>query len=502
MKNVKKSTLCDVFHSQVDYNNSDQNSQHDTVIDFDKIYKKSFVKHPTLESPNNSLGSSESDFIININPNNETIHIGNIEEEVNLVDYTNSNFYIGKNDGDNELYDIFDPSFQNSYILNDSPINSCNNSCSNSDYDLENVALSDSDTSVNIYYSSDDSNRKSKNKMRNRSSKGGNNVESYKKLSYKDVEKSIDKYYNIDPDSKYSSEVDILTTYIIGQKNLYIQSKYITQYKLNLLTFPSIFITAATAILAPFIDYQWWNGIIISTLNATILFLITLAKYLNYESEIEIYLQYVKQYDKLQISLEMANNKLLFIEKNKDKSLLVLSKIREIEKRINEIKESNNTIIPEEIKKLFPVICNINIFSFIKKIELNKKKLINNLRDVKNEIKYILYKWDNEHFMPEYIEQPTRRMSEMKNIEHLKERNRLQFLYEIKDKLKNEILELIHAYTYIDTIFSKEISIADKKKKWSYFCLSFFFNKKSDNFYCKTDNPIIDKYFNFILSDS
>jgi hypothetical protein len=281
-----------------------------------------------------------------------------------------------------------------------------------------------------------------------------------------------------------------------------VQSKYITQYKLNLLIVPSIFITAATSIIAPFIDYQWWNGIIISTLNAIILFLITLTNYLKYESEIEIYLQYVKQYDKLEISLEMANNKLLFMDSDKDKNLLVLSKIKEIEKNINEIKESNSALIPEEIKRLFPIICNINIFSLIKKIEMNKKKLINKLRDIKNEIRFILYKWDNEHFVSEHIEVPMRRMSEMKNIDHLKERNRLKFLYEIKDKIKNEILELLDAYTYIDTIFTREISFADKKKKWWYFCLSYFRNSKAKKSYCKTDNPAIDKYLNFIFADS
>lgn len=75
------------------------------------------------------------------------------------------------------------------------------------------------------------------------------------------------------------------------------------------------------------------------------------------------------------------------------------------------------------------------------------------------------------------------------------------FLYEAKHKLKDEILELLHAYTYIDTIFSKEISNADSRKKWLGFYLFFCF-KKVDKSYCKTNNLVIDKYFNFIFSDS
>jgi hypothetical protein len=178
---------------------------------------------------------------------------------------------------------------------------------------------------------------------------------------------------------------------------------------------------------------------------------------------------------------------------------LVLNKIRDIEKRMNEIKETNRYLIPEEIKYIFPVICNINIFSFIKKIELNKKVLINKLKDVKNEIRFILYKWDNGNFVPESVETRNGRLSEIKNIDFLKERNRLQFLYDIKNKTRDEIIELSNAYAYIDAIFSKEIKIADSKKNSCYF---YFFNNKIDTSYFKTNNQAIDKYLNFILADS
>jgi hypothetical protein len=43
-------------------------------------------------------------------------------------------------------------------------------------------------------------------------------VQKYKKLSYKDTENFINKYYNIDSKNKFSDEIEILTTYINGQK--------------------------------------------------------------------------------------------------------------------------------------------------------------------------------------------------------------------------------------------------------------------------------------------
>jgi len=459
--------------------------------DYQGIYKNNIIS--TTSSPKDSVGSSDSEFIINIDLNSDNYNINYIDGENTLNDYTNSSFYIKKTNSEtDEWFNITDLSFHSSYIFNNSPANSCSDSDLGTNNDNKKKYCG-SDSSGPIGYSSEDSSISginSKSKMLHNK---------YKKLSYRDVEKFINKYYNVQVDNKYSSELDILTTYVNGQKNLYIQSKYITQYKLNLITFPSIFVTAAVTMMAPFIECQVWSGGVISALNAILLLLISLTNYLKYETSIESYIQNTKQYDKIETSLEMANNKLLFISKDGDKNILVLNKIREVEKKIGEIKDTNNSLIPEEIKRLFPVICNINIFSFIKKIEMNKKMLINKLKDIKNEIRFILYKWDNEHFIPNSIELGELKLSEMKNIELMKEKNRLQFLYEIKNKTRDEIIELSNAYSYIDTIFSKEIKIADSKKNSCYF---YFFNKKIDNSYFKTNNPVIDKYLNFILSDS
>jgi hypothetical protein len=446
-------------------------------------------------SPKNSIDSYESECVIQINFNCDDVDIKNVEGEHNLIDYTNSNliknanssFYIKqktKSDNMNEFnqyYTMLDASFQVNYIRSNSPVDSC----SNSENFTNTLAAMDLET---FGYSSDGSYNSEKFKV----------VKKYKKLSYKDVEKFINRnYYNYS--NKYSSEIDILTTYVNGQKNLYIQSKYITQSKLNLLVVPTIIITTTTTILTPFADCEHWGAIIISTLNAIILFLIYITNYLKLESSIENYSQNAKLYDKLETSLEMATNKLLFIEIENDKNILVLKKIQEIEEMINDIKESNNVLIPDEVKKIFPIIYNINIFSFIKKIEVNKRNLINNLTDIKNEIRFILYKWDSLDFSNDTVELSSKAPSLVQNIEQLKEKKRLQFLFQVKDNIKNELLELNNIYSYIDTVFLKEISLADIKKNrwWRY----LFFNKIKNKDY-KTNNPIIDKYFNTIFSES
>lgn len=310
-------------------------------------------------------------------------------------------------------------------------------------------------------------------------------------LSIYQVQRNLEKYYDIGHSNKFSSEIDILTTYIKGQKNLYIQSKYFTHRKLNCLMFPCLFLTAAITIIAPFIECKHWSGGFISGLNACIALILSLINYLKLESSTEMYLLMANHYDKIETSLEMTNSKLIFLEHDEDKRNLVLSKIHEVEMKIIELKESNSLLIPEEIKQLFPIICHINIFLFIKKMEVYKKGLIIKFRDIKNEIRYILYKWK------------TRNINEneqlIMDLNFIKEKHRLSYLYEMKDKVKNEIIEYRSAYGSMDEIFTREIKMAGViKNRFGFgFCLPFW--KSNNTQYVKGINPIIDRYFEFIL---
>jgi hypothetical protein len=168
-----------------------------------------------------------------------------------------------------------------------------------------------------------------------------NNNNGFHRLSRNQIESSLDKYYDEDDSSvKHSNELDILITYLKGQKNLYIQSKNISQYTLNALLIPSLLITAGITIFAPFVQIYSWSGGFISGLNATSTLLITLVNYLKLESAVELFYHTANQYDKLETSLISTNNKILFGDSGDNQDELICGKINEFEKRMNEIKET------------------------------------------------------------------------------------------------------------------------------------------------------------------
>ena len=448
----------------------------------------------------------------NIVINNTPIQINNVEEEENLIQYTENHFMTQINQDLTRIRTnmlVGGDASNNSIVYsihNHSPVLSVNGSRSNSDNEEE-----------LDYYSP---NRTRHNNTRRR----------YNKLCYEDIERALDKYYDISQDNKYSSEIDILTTYARGQKNLYIQSKHITQRKLNCLMFPSLILSAFITIVAPFIECQHWSPGFVSGINAIIALFISLINYLKLESSVELYLQMANQYDNLETSLELTNSKMMVLNREDDISTLVLTKIKEVEKKIIEMKLPNSILIPEEVKSIFPVICHINIFSFIKKTEVYKKNLIEKLRDVSNEIRLILYNWEREsvkimdisnsditniekvHLCTFKTPTPEGRavMSEQGDADCaftrrerncVKEKTRILYLYDIKNKIKDEIMELRTTYGFIDEVFTKEIKTAEiRKNEWT-FCIPCFKKKVSMKGYLKNANPIITKYYKTMFED-
>jgi len=467
----------------------------DDIVESSPILNRTFTND--TEDASHSSESLHIPVKINIQPNdnhNLQPNIGDVEEEIGLSLYTDNHFTSITNKDLERVRNLYTTplilpdethivykSSSNSPVL--SILDSNRGSRSNSDEEPEAYEPHNLPANNDIPIRA---------RHRNR----------YNKLAYRDVERSISKYYKQNQNNSLcSNEIDILTTYVKGQKHLYNQSKLITQQKLYCLVFPAIIISAVITIISPFVECQSWNVGIISGLNAIVTLFISLLNVLKYESSVEMFTLLSSLFDNIETSLELTSSKLTMLQQTSDTSSTIIAKFNEVETKISDYKLTNPVIVPEEIKHLFPIISHINIFSFIKKTELHRKSLIEKLRDIKNEIYFILYKWDKM----EKIEIQTKQLqssslvptSSLDKIQHQREHERLISLYALKEITKNEIIEFQQTYSVMDTIFNREISGAERhrNKFWGYLLCYYVKPPVISYDYLDGITPILSSYF-------
>ena len=318
----------------------------------------------------------------------------------------------------------------------------------------------------------------------------------FRKLKFRDVEKSVARYYEVSQDTPYSNELDILITFIKGQTQLYLEAKSITQYQLHCLMFPTLLISALLTITSPYLSCNEWNLEITSGMNAIVTFLLSMIHYLKLESTMESYSQMANHLDTVYSSLEMTSSKITFLKDQKQINTLIIDKFNEIEEKIKEQRLHHSILLPEHVKYLFPIISHVNVFQVIKRYKHHRRNLIEKMRNVKNEKQYILYQWDKReqlHISP----------STLQKHQHKREQMRLQELETTKNSLKNEIIDYQNMYGILDDLFSREIKDAEtKKKQWTYYSPICCYSQNSlTKGYINQLHPSISQQFSFLFHE-
>jgi hypothetical protein len=247
--------------------------------------------------------------------------------------------------------------------------------------------------------------------------------------SYKQFSEEIDNSF-WDKDSTNSTALDIIAVYLKGQKILYIEAKTYCEQHLNTLMLPAILISAICTVISVSLSSYGWGTILVSSLTAANSFILSLISYLKLDAKAEAHKISSYQFDKLQTLCEFHSGRVLFF---KDASVVDL--VTDIQKKVDEVKDTNQFIIPESVRYRFPILYSTNVFSEVKKVE-NEETII------KNQLNTVFQSLD--------------RMSGM-DMENLDVSEKIKRLETQKALLLTKYLELRNWYMKMDGIFNEEI---------------------------------------------
>lgn len=338
---------------------------------------------------------------------------------------------------------------------------------------------------------------------------------SYKKLTYVEVLQKIDRDYQPSLPHQASSSLDIIASYLKGQRTMYMEAMSFLRSQLNWLMLPAIIMSAVCSVLSQgTFDNNTLGQNILSGLNVTVACLIAIINYLKLDAAAEAHKTTAHRYDKILTSIEFTSGETLLVHdtaldrfsnrelKDPQQYLLGFSdvtlqdisgadlnllarqrhyrnvrrakkeltdklkeQIHQLGERISEVKDTNQFIIPKAIRSRYPLLQTINVFAIIKKIEDYKAHQITKLKNIKNEIRVVT--------------QAGLKARKADNRELASARRKT--LQARKTTTINVILYLNTAFMMVERMFLQEMINAESKQKHR---IRFFLNNLLTSILC------------------